>query len=510
MEQLSLTLLRNELSKEVVCEYHEGFPEKVIQFGEGNFLRGFVDWMIHELNKQGLFNGKVVAIQPTPHGKVVPKLNRQDGLYTLALRGVLEGQLIDRVEIISSISRGINPYEDWQAVLRLTESPDIKFMFSNTTEAGLSYMQEDYDPNKAPLSFPGKVTAFLYHRYRFFNGAPDSGLIIIPCELVENNGLILKELVLKIAEDWQLPDKFKRWVEQHNRFCNTLVDRIVPGYPKEDIETYTARLHYKDELLTVAEPYHLFVIDADQKVADMIPFHKAGLNVKWGDVTPYRNLKVGLLNAPHTMMFAASYLSGHDTVSETMDDQCLFSFILQAINEELLPYIECDEVEKKQFIQSVLERFRNPYNKHFLTDIGLNAVYKFRTRIIPLLEKFVKHSGRLPRAMLFSLAALIAYYRAEKQEGDFLIGNRDGETYLIRDNKEVIDVFYKQWSNYNHTDAGLETLVTNVLGDQRLWGQNLNLIPQLNVKVHQYLSSIVTKGMEQSITEFLDSRGERQ
>ncbi len=292
MKQLNKTIHKDELPATVTCEFQEKLPEKIIQFGEGNFLRGFVDWMVHELNKKGLFNGKIVAIQPTPHGKVVPKLNAQDGLYTLLLRGIENGQVIEKNEIISSISRGINPYSDWDSVLRVAESPEIEFVFSNTTEAGLTYVKEEYNEEQSPLSFPAKVTAFLYRRYKVTNGDPNAGLVLIPCELVEGNGDLLKEIVIKLAHDWSLPPEYIQWVEKYNQFCNSLVDRIVTGYPKDNSDQYHHLLGYEDELLTVGEPYHLFVIDADDDVAERLPFHQAGLKVKWGDVTPYRELKV--------------------------------------------------------------------------------------------------------------------------------------------------------------------------------------------------------------------------
>jgi len=241
MEQLSRNMLleNHQLTESMEVNLTNDLPERILQFGEGNFLRGFVDWMVNEMNKQGIFNGRVVAIQPTPHGKVVPKLNAQDGLYTLVQQGIKDGKQVNKSEIITSISRGINPYENWNEVLKVAESPSIQFVFSNTTEAGLTYLEEEFIPDASPLSFPGKLTAVLYHRYRVFNGSEDSGLTIIPCELVEENANVLREIVLKLAKDWELPQDFIQWVEQHNRFCNTLVDRIVPGYPKENIDTFT-------------------------------------------------------------------------------------------------------------------------------------------------------------------------------------------------------------------------------------------------------------------------------
>ncbi|NEU32261.1 tagaturonate reductase [bacterium LRH843] len=498
MKSLTKDLAKTEMSTRITYVDHE-LPEKIIQFGEGNFLRGFVDWMVHEMNKQGIFNGKIVAIQPTPHGKVVPKLNAQDGLYTLALRGIEDGEIIESNEIISSISRGINPYTDWQDVLKVAESNDIQFVFSNTTEAGLTYVKEEYSEKTSPLSFPGKVTAFLYHRFKTMNGSKNSGLVIIPCELVEDNGQLLQEIVLKVARDWNLSAEFINWVEEHNTFCNTLVDRIVTGYPTEKIEEYNDLLGYIDELLTTGEPYHLFAIDADQAVAEQLPFHKAGLNVKWGDVTPYRELKVRLLNGPHTMMFAACFLAGSDTVLEAMKDPDLLNFIKKGLYHEILLTVSSDESEKNTFVDSVIERFLNPYNRHLLTDIGMNTVFKFKTRLIPSLLDYIKVEKRIPQTIAFSLAALIVYYRPVRMDGAFLVGKRGNDEYTIRDNKEVLHLFMDVWKTYDEDGKDTENLIFNVLKQTDLWGLDLNTIDHLHEAVVGYTRMIEKVGMKESI-----------
>ncbi|MFC0473293.1 tagaturonate reductase [Halalkalibacter kiskunsagensis] len=501
MKSLNRSIKAEELPVHVTYDYQENLPEKIIQFGEGNFLRGFVDWMVHEANKQSLFNGKVVAIQPTPHGRVVPKLNTQDGLYTLALRGIENGHVVESNEIISSISRGINPYSDWDQVLKVAESPDIQFIFSNTTEAGLTYLQEEYEENDSPLSFPGKVTAFLYHRYNVMNASPDAGMVIIPCELVEGNGDLLKELVLRYAGEWKFPAAFSQWVEEHNQFCNSLVDRIVTGYPKDNIKEYYELLGYEDILLTSGEPYHMFAIEAGEDVAECLPFHKAGLNVKWGDVTPYRELKVRLLNGPHTLMFAACYLSGVDTVLEAMEDADLGEFVKSAMNEEILPVVNMDEEEKRQFADSVIERFLNPYNKHYLVDIGMNAVYKFKSRLVPTLLDYVQVNQKLPRSIVFSLAALIIYYRSDRQDGEFLIGKRGDDEYTIRDNKEAITALSQAWEQFAKSE-NVSQLVTGILQNHELWGRDLNELEGMNALLVECISGILKCGMKDSVKKF--------
>jgi tagaturonate reductase len=485
------------LSKQWFTEHKhmDQLPERIIQFGEGNFLRGFIDWMVHEMNKQGLFNGKIVAIQPTPHGKVVPKLNDQDGLYTVALRGMENGEIIDKVEVVSSISRGINPYNDWQEVLKVAENKDIRFVFSNTTEAGLSYSAEEYNSEESPLSFPGKLTAFLYHRYQVMNGAAEAGLVILPCELLEDNGNLLREIVLRIANDWKLPDSFSDWVQTSNKFCNTLVDRIVTGYPKNDIDEYRTRLGYEDELITVGEPYHLFAIEADEETADAIPFHKAGLNVFWSDVKPFRDIKVRILNGAHTMMFAAGYLSGKKTVLGTMENQLLREYVRRGIYSEILPVIKMNEFQTKAFADSVIERFSNPFNQHFLSDIGLNAIFKYKSRLFPTLEDWTNQKNKLPEIVSFSLAALFAYYQPERLQGS---------SQVIRDQPEVIELFMHGWRQLNNGNARLENMVKTILSTQSLWERDLTEIDDLPETVCRYLSTIVESGMENAIAVLIE------
>lgn len=479
-------------------------PEKVVQFGEGNFLRGFVDWMIHQLNKEGLFNGGVVAIQPTPHGKVVPKLNAQDGLYTVVLQGIEEGREVEKYEIISSITRGINPYENWQEVLNLAESKEIEFVFSNTTEAGLTYFDEPYNSNQSPSSFPGKLTAFLHHRFLYTKGDNDSGLTIIPCELVENNGGLLKELVVRYSNTWNLGTDFIDWVNQHNTFCNTLVDRIVPGYPKENIQQFQDVLGYEDRLLGIGEPYHLFAIDGNKSIMEKIPFQKAGLNVKWGDVSPYRQLKVSLLNAPHTSVFSVGFLSGLNTVFEAMKDEEVSEFVKKVIFDEILPVLTFDEKEKADFAHSVIERFSNPFVEHFLGDIGLNAISKYKVRVLPILLQSVQKNGRIPLHISFSMAALIHYYRPLRMiDEEHMIGLRGNEEYTVRDSKEVISTISEAWNTFNETTLGCEQLVQKVLEKEAIWGRDLITMDGLHTAVSRHLENILQLGMRDSLSQIL-------
>ncbi|UOF90305.1 tagaturonate reductase [Fodinisporobacter ferrooxydans] len=467
-------------------------PEKVLQFGEGNFLRGFVDWMIHELNKNQVFNGRIVAVQPTPHGKVVPKLNAQDGLYTVALRGIQNGEVVDTREVVSSISRGINPYADWGKVLDAAADPNIEVVVSNTTESGLKYMQENFYADQSPVSFPAKLTACMFHRFQVCNGNPSMGWFIIPCELVEDNGDVLRDLVLAIAEDWKLPGRFKEWVVDHNFFCNTLVDRIVTGFPRNNPETFQEELGYEDELLTAGEPYHLFVLDGNDGIQEKLPFHKVGLHVHWGDVTPFRELKVKILNGAHTLICPAGFLSGKETVQEVMSDPNFEAFVKKGMYEEILPVLQFADGTKNEFAASVLDRFRNPFNPHHLLDISLNSIAKFKTRLLPTLVQYVEKFADIPAAIAYSLASLIYFYKSVRAEDGQFTGNCIQGEYLIRDNKEVQQFFYDTWND----SENMIVLVDKVLSNETLWDMDLLAIPGLKEAVLSHLEHIANGGID--------------
>ncbi|UFJ40292.1 tagaturonate reductase [Brevibacillus humidisoli] len=506
MEQNLPVLNRESASaaaaKELDYTPHADLPERVLQIGEGNFLRGFIDWMIHEMNKQGLFRGRVAAIQPTPRGKVVPKLNRQDGLYTLILRGMEQGRAVEKLEVIDSISRGINPYENWSEALQAAESPSIEFLISNTTEAGLQFLEEPYDPDQSPLSFPGKLVALLYHRYQHFRGAPDRGWIILPCELVEENGAVLKQLCQRVAVYWQLPDSFLDWVETSCVFCNTLVDRIVTGYPHSEAQRYQERLGYRDELLTAAEPYHLFVIEGPQQVQQKLPFDKAGLRVYFDRIDDYRELKVKLLNAPHTLMAAVAFLGGATTVKEAVEDPLFKQYVLDVMTEEITATLRgIDRDRALCYIDDVLERFANPYLHHRLLDISLNGVSKFQTRVLPSLLAYREKKGQLPRGLVFGLAALLAFYRPKRIETDRYIGERDGGEYEIRDHGDFLQKMEALWKDVDQIEPVAEQVVAACLAQESLWGHDLTQVDGLVKEVAEQLVAIEQHGIRAALQE---------
>lgn len=474
-------------------------PERVLQIGEGNFMRGFIDWMLYRMNQSGCFHGRSVAIQPTPRGKVVPKLNRQDGLYTLVQRGIENGEAIERVELIDAISRGINPYEEWSEALRTAESLDIRFVFSNTTEAGLQWSEEPYDLAHAPLSYPGKLVALLYHRFLHFDRATEAGWIILPCELVENNGGVLKALCEQVAVHWNLPASFVEWMRQSCVFCNTLVDRIVTGYPHSEEAAWEERLGYRDELLTVCEPYHLFVIEGPDGLVDELPFEQAGLRVYFDRIDQYRERKVKLLNAPHTLLASVAFLAGVDTVREAVEDPQLRAYLLEAMMLEIKRSLGAENSDRADdYIEDVLQRFANPYLQHRLLDISLNGLSKYMTRVLPSIHAFHGLNGGLPQALVFGLAAQLVFYRVSRREGEQFFGVRENqEEYEIRDHAAFILAIHESWQ---HAD-GTRNVVERFLGMTGIWGEDLNQISGLSDEVTRYVESIVQHGIRQSLQE---------
>lgn len=472
-------------------------PEKIIQFGEGNFIRAFMDWMIHQMNKKGTFNGQIVAIQPTPHGKIVSKLNAQNGLFTVILRGVLNGQIINNHEVITSISRGINPYTNWQEVLKCAENPEMEFVFSNTTEAGLIYNPEDAANMTPPLSYPAKLTLFLYHRYKYFNGAKDKGMYIIPCELLENNGELLKNILLKYCEDWNLPKEFKTWLKTNNKFYNSLVDRVVSGYPKDAIETITQKLGYKDTLVTCGEPFHFLALEGDKSLNDKLPFIKSDLNVVIEkDITKYRQRKVRLLNGGHTANVPASFLAGLDTVSEMMDDEITGKFARQTIKNIILPSISMDKQMLENFADAVIERFQNPFIKHQLLSILLNCTSKFKVRVLPSLIQYYEKFNIFPQNLCFSFAAYIYLYKSN---------NRNGQFFEFIDDNVAIKKLHTAWQLYDNSLTSANNVAMQILNDTELWGIDLSIYPKLIHDVGKYLYEIDINGTKKIMQSLLTS-----
>jgi tagaturonate reductase len=476
-------------------------PERVLQFGEGAFLRGFVDWMIDRLNRIGLFNGRVVVVQPLPRG-TVEKLNEQDGIYTLVLRGLQDGAIVETRQVINSISRGINPYRDYATFLKCAENPELRFIVSNTTEAGIVFNPADRLADAPPPSFPGKLTALLHARFRKFDGAADRGLVLLPCELVERNGERLKTCVLQTADAWHLGTQFVEWVEHANHFTNTLVDRIVTGYPADEAPALFRQLGYEDALLDVGEIDHTWVIEGPEHLSQELPFHTAGLNVIWtADVTPYRDRKVRILNGAHTMTAPAAFVAGLHTVKELVGNAVVLQFLRQGIEQEIIPTLDLPRLELETFAAAVLNRFANPYIRHQLLNIAANSTSKFRARVMPSIQQYLAQRGSLPRRLTFSLAGLIAFYRGTEIREGSLIGRRDGTDYPILDEPAVLEVFCRAWRAFEPTRAGAQALVMTLLGQEAIWGNDLNRVPGFTSAVARDLHEIITRGPLQAMQE---------
>lgn len=472
---------------------HKSYPVKVIQFGEGNFLRAFVDWQIDKMNKEADFNGSVAVVQPL-EGGLIHMLNEQDCLYTLYLQGIQNGKATKTHTVIDCIDRAVDPYKDYNKYLELAEIPSVRFIISNTTEAGIVFENDDKLEGGCQKGYPSKLTALLYHRFKTFNGALDKGLNIIPCELIDRNGEKLKEIVLKYAEIWNLGDEFITWINTANTFFCSLVDRIVPGYPRDTIEEVRAELGYDDNLVDVGEVFHLWVIEGPQCLKEELPIEKAGLNVKVvDDMTPYRTRKVRILNGPHTAMVPVAYIYGLETVGETVDHEIMGQYVRELIFDEIVPTLDLPHDELVQFGNDIIERFQNPYVKHYLMSIALNSMSKYKTRDLPSLTEYLKRKGELPRKLVFSLAALIEFYK----------GKRGNEDIKLADDEHILELYKNLWPECDGSESGLKTLVTKVLAYDRNWGMDLNEIEGLTQAVTDNLILIEKVGMKEAVKSVL-------
>lgn len=478
----------------------EEYPERVVQFGEGNFLRAFADWMIDEVNSKQLFCGSILVAQPIRQG-MAGALNQQDGIYTLLMRGVQNGKVVEARRIITSIRRAVNPYEQWNELVNAFRGNDLRFVISNTTEAGITYVPEAFAHGVCPETFPAKVAALLYERFTATHGG--KGLVFLPCELIDRNGDNLRKTVLEHVKNWALPGAFAKWVSEANYFCNTLVDRIVPGYPKAEIEQLKKELGYDDKLIVTGEYFHLWVIEGPKHLSDELPLAKAGLNVIWtDDLTPYRTRKVRVLNGAHTSSVLGAYLGGIDTVRDMVEDPVFGAFVRKAVFDEVLPTVALPEAEKKAYADSVMERFRNPFVRHELLSISLNSTSKWKVRVLPSLLDYQTAKGKLPAALTFSLASLLAFYRGTPVTQNELIGSRGTQTYAIRDDAPVLAFFAEAWKKADATKNYAE-LVTTTLSRTDFWGQDLSKIPGFTEFVTKSLEAIVKDGTRAAVTAVL-------
>lgn len=462
-------------------------PIKVVQFGEGNFLRAFVDYAFQELNEKVDFNAGIAVVQPIENG-MVNMLNDQDGLYTLFLKGVVKGQEIQEKVLINNLVSGINPYENFDSYLALAKEEELAFIISNTTESGIAYLSTDTAIMQPPSSYPAKLTLLLHERFNYFGGDASKGLAIIPCELINNNADTLKEIILKYSDDWNLGDDFKKWIQESNSFHNTLVDRIVPGYPRAEIDAYNKELDYVDNLIVTAETFFLWVIEGGEDLKAKLPFHKTNLDVKIvADMQPYRTRKVRILNGAHTAMVPFSLMFGNETVKETVDGTFTGKFINEAIFDEINDTIDMDKKELDLFADAVLDRFRNPFITHNLSTIALNSISKFKVRVLPSILGYSDKFHKVPSNLTFAFACLIRFYK----------GTWNGMTLPVDDSKDIVAFFHDVWES---NDA--EKVVKKTLVNEALWGEDLTKVQGLSKALQLALKELEANGIEQGFLNF--------
>lgn len=470
METLNYAVLKKAGYKGYILE---DAPVKVMQFGEGNFLRAFVDYFFDMANEKAAWNGKVTLVQPIAQG-LTDYVNAQDGLYTLYLRGSQNGQKVDDKRVISSCKECINPYtaEGYKALMELAKSDDLEYVVSNTTEAGIVYDPETTFDQEPPVSFPGKMTKVLFERFKAGKG----GLVVLSCELIDNNGKELKKIVERHIDEWKLGDAFKAWVDENVLFCSTLVDRIVPGRirdPKEVAEL-EEKNGYADPLTDVGEVFGVWYIEGPAWLEEKLPFKKAGVNVHVvPEVAPYKKRKVRILNGAHTGFVLGAYLAGFDIVRDCMHDDTVKNFMNKMLQDEVIPILPLDKEDCKNFASAVEDRFNNPFVDHQLMSISLNSTSKWKARNMPSLLEYVEKFNKLPQALAMGLAAYIAFYSndIQRREEDGLVAKRPaGNEYKIQDDAFVLDFYYA------HKDDDVKTLVHAVMTNEEFWGQDLTKV----------------------------------
>lgn len=461
-------------------------PIKVVQFGEGNFLRAFVDYAFQRLNNEVDFNAGIAVVQPLKEG-MVNMINDQDGLYTLFMNGIKKGEKIQDIQLISNIVKAINPYSDFADYLALAKEPALQFIVSNTTEAGIEFLDTDTPDMQPPAAFPAKLTVLLHERFKHFNGDASKAVTIIPCELIDYNSETLKKCILQYCDLWNLDAAFVKWVSEECTYHSTLVDRIVPGYPRAEIEEYNSKLEYQDNLIVAAEPFFLWAIEGGEDLKSKLPFDKTDLNVKIvDDIRPFKMIKVRILNGAHTAMVPVSILFGNQLVMETVNGGFTGPFVDNVIAEisETLPM---DKNEITAYAEEVMDRFRNPFIKHALADIALNSISKFKVRVLPSLLGYYTTTKKLPTSLTFSLACLIQFYK----------GTWNNEALPVKDTPELVEAFKKAWELGN-----IESVVAAVLANADFWDEDLNKVEGLSQALVHALNEIEAHGIQQGFVNF--------
>jgi tagaturonate reductase len=461
-------------------------PIKVVQFGEGNFLRAFVDYAFQILNKEVDFNAGIAMVQPLKDG-MVNMINDQDGLYTLFMNGIKKGEKIQDIELITNIVKAINPYTEFADYLALAREEELQFIVSNTTEAGIEFIESDTPDMQPPVSFPAKLTVLLYERFKHFNGDVSKGLTIIPCELIDYNSETLKKYILQYCDLWNLGTELKTWASDVCTYHSTLVDRIVPGYPRAEIEEYNNKLEYQDNLIVAAEPFFLWAIEGGEALKQKLPFHKTNLNVKIvDDIRPFKMIKVRILNGAHTAMVPFSLLYGNKLVMETVNGSFTGKFVNSVINE-ISETLDMDKNEILAYTEEVMDRFKNPFIKHALADIALNSISKFKVRVLPSLLQYYNANKKLQTNLTFSLACLIQFYK----------GTWNNEVLPVKDSPEIVEAFKNAWQL-----VSLDLVATKILSNDEFWGEDLTKINGLTEAIVSALKEIEANGIENGFANY--------
>ncbi len=471
-------------------------PVRVLQFGEGNFLRAFVDYMIDIANEQGKFDGDIVLVKPIEFGNL-DRFREQESQYTVQLRGIVDGEPKKISRIVTSVTDVVDAYEEYEKYAAYAKLDSLRFIVSNTTEAGIVYDDTDRLELNPPKTYPGKLTKFLYERYTYFEGNKEKGLVMLPVELIDDNGIRLKECVQKLAVLWNLEKGFTEWLDDACIFTSTLVDRIVTGYPKDEADELCSEFGYQDNLIVTGEPFALWVIESAKDISKEFPLPDAGLPVIFTDnQKPYKQRKVRILNGAHTSFVLASYLCGNDIVLESMQDSLILNFMKAVIFDEVIPTLTLPKEELTEFAEAVITRFNNPYVKHSLLAISLNSVSKWRARCMPSFLGYMEKEGKLPEHLTFSLAALMAFYTGSELRDKALIGHRDGNEYQILDDAAVLEFFAEN----SPKDAA--EYVHAVLSNENFWGQDLSRLNGVEEAVTKYVRDIRELGMRKTLEKY--------
>lgn len=471
------------------------YPEKILQIGEGNFLRCFIDWQIDILNEKNGLDAGIVVARPI-NSDFPPSLNSQDGLYTTFLRGYDdEGNLRDEQRLITAVNREISIYNEYEQFLALAKDPAIRFIVSNTTEAGITFDAADGFDDSPPAEFPAKLTRFLYERFLACSGAIDCGFVLIPCELIDYNGEELKKNVLQYVDLWQLNEEFRYWVVSANTFCSTLVDRIVTGYPENEAPELAEKLGYEDRFMVAGEYFHLFIIQAPKQLEDELKLAGSGLNIKVvDDLKPYKDRKVGILNGCHTALTPIAHLCQIELVKDAVSDPDLAEFLAQLLDKEIIPYLKMPTSYLQEYAATVIGRFKNPYINHRLLDISLNSMTKFKTRLLPQFLQYYKERKSIPPLMSLSFAALISFYK----------GENEGIQYPVKDDQRFLELYQELWSDPTPlTMERAEKISRTILGLEDHWGSSLLSVEGLPEKMAADLMAIDSKGMLVTLKEYL-------